>query len=51
MSETLDPAQGGKKAAAVASPELLVAGHSEKKRRLEKSCLSTGAASEGEISG
>lgn len=36
MSETLDPTESGKKAAAVASPELLMAGHSEMKRRSKR---------------
>lgn len=36
MSETLDPTESGKKAAAIASPELLMAGHSEMKRRSKR---------------
>lgn len=36
MSETLDPRESGKKAAAAASPELLTAGHSDMKRRSKR---------------
>lgn len=36
MSETLDPTESGRKAAAVASPELLMAGHPEMKRRSKR---------------
>lgn len=35
MSETLDPEESGREAAVDASPELLMAGHSEMKRRLK----------------
>lgn len=44
MSETRDPTEKARKAAAGASPQLLLAGHSQ----MKKSCFSTAVAATGE---